>query len=406
MHSETPSGQRISAHISALADRLWEISLELHRNPELSYREYRAAALLAGELESSGFAVEREVAGLPTAFVGNIGSGDSPRVALLLEYDALPELGHACGHNLIATAGLGAALALQPLVQATGGTLLVVGTPAEEDGGGKIAEVEAGVFEGVDAALMFHPGVYNWSWAPLTAMVELRIAFHGKAAHPTGNPQDGVDALGTLIRTFNELEVLSQSLPDGSHVQGIIIRGGEVTNIIPDFAEGRFGLRALTTSALDRLLDQVRACAEQAARETSAAVVIEKLGATYTHFRSNPVLAGTFSRHLARLGISATEPLPGVYLGSSDIGNVSTKVPTIHPFLQILPPDQSDHTPAFTAAAAGEYGKAAMLAAAEALAFTAFDVLSDPAVAEQAWTAFRNQAASEQSGPQLRQHAM
>ncbi|MER6944632.1 amidohydrolase [Nonomuraea sp. NPDC000554] len=381
-----------------MADRLWEISLELHRNPELSHQEHRAAALLAGELESFGFSVERDVAGLATAFVGSIGSGASPRVALLLEYDALPGLGHACGHNLIAAAGLGAALALQPLIQATNGSLLVVGAPAEEDGGGKIAEVEAGVFEGVDAALMFHPGVHNWSWAPLTAMLELRVTFHGKAAHPTGNPQDGVDALNALIRTFNELDVLRRSLPSGSHVQGIITHGGEVTNIIPDFAQGRFALRALTTSALDRLVDQVRACAEGAARVTSASVVIENEGATYAHFRSNPVLAGTFSRHLARLGISATEPQPGVYLGSSDIGNVSTTVPTIHPFLQILPPDHSDHTPDFAAAAGGEYGKAAMLAAAEALACTAFDVLSDPAVVEHAWTAFNEQAAADRSG--------
>ncbi|MFD5391449.1 amidohydrolase [Streptomyces sp. NPDC127074] len=386
--------ERIGASVAGLSERIWEVSRALHANPELSYHEYQAAELLCGELERAGFHVQRQVASLETSFVGRVGNGDGPTVALVVEYDALPGLGHACGHNLIAGAGLGAALALRDLAAGTGGTLLVVGAPAEEDGGGKIAEVEAGVFDGVDAALMFHPGVHNWSWAPLTAMVEMRISFHGRAAHPTGNPDDGIDALDALIRLFNSLTALGKNLPSGSHVQGIVTEGGAATNIIPDHTQGRFGLRALTTAGLTDLVAQVTDHAEQVARATGTTVTVAQEGATYAHFRSNPVLAEVFTRHLDRLGIPATEPEPGVFLGSSDIGNVSTRVPTIHPFLRILPPDHGDHTPQFALAAGDERGRSAMLAAAEALACTAYDVLSDPALGRRGWSAFQAQESS------------
>ncbi|MER5324916.1 hypothetical protein [Streptosporangium roseum] len=210
-----------------------------------------------------------------------------------------------------------------------------------------------------------------------------------------GNPQGGVDALSSMIFLFNGLDTLSRRLPGGSHVQGIITRGGEVTNVVPDLVEGLFCLRALTTAALEGLVEQVRACAESAAAMATATVVTEQVGVTYSHFRPNPVLSTAFSRHLARLGVSMSEPAPGVYLGSSDIGNVSTAVPTIHPFLRILPPDRSDHTPDFAVAAGGPSGRAAMLAAAEALACTAIDLLGDPSAVKQAWQAFDEQAVTE-----------
>ena len=227
---------RIGQEVSAAASRLWDVAPALHRDPELAFAEHRAAALLTGELEEHGFAVERGVAGLPTAFTATAGDGNGPRVALLLEYDALPELGHACGHNLIAAAGLGAALALRRALPRTDGTVLVVGTPAEEGGGGKVIEAEAGVFDGVDAALMFHPGVHSWSWAPLTAQVQERVVFHGRAAHPTGSPTEGVDALAALIQLFNTLAVVGRRLPPGSHIQGIITDGGRATDIVPERA--------------------------------------------------------------------------------------------------------------------------------------------------------------------------
>jgi amidohydrolase len=386
--------EAVSSAIDRLADRLWDVATTLHRDPELAFAENRAAEQLCAELVGSGFEVERGVAGMPTAFVGRAGTGERPRVAFLLEYDALPGLGHACGHNLIAAAGLGAALALRDVLDRLPGTVLVVGTPAEEGGGGKIIELEAGVFDGVDAALMFHPGVHSWSWAPLTAQVELRVTVKGRAAHPTGNPTEGIDALAALIQMFNTLGVLRQRLPASSHVQGIITHGGEATNIVPDLAEGRFGLRGLTTAALSSLVGQVTGIFENTAAATGTTVQIDQVRAPYAHFRPNEVLTTRFSEHLATTGIVTTPPDPGVFLGSSDIGNVSTALPAIHPFVAIVDSDQSDHTPEFAEAAASPRGRAVMLAAAEALAHTAVDVLADPEVCAAAWAGFHQQAAA------------
>ncbi|MFE5937376.1 amidohydrolase [Streptomyces sp. NPDC056470] len=392
---------RVRQEVAARSDRLWDVSLTLHREPETAYEEHRAAGLLAGELEREGFEVERGVAGLPTAFTARAGSADGTRegpcAALLMEYDALPLLGHACGHHLIASAGLGAALAVRAAFGGeVEGTLLAVGTPAEERGGGKVAQVAAGLFEGVDAALMFHPGVHDWAWAPLTASAQVRVGFHGRAAHPTGSPTEGIDALGALIQLFNTLGVLSRRLPPGSHIHGIVTDGGRATNIVPEYAEGLFGLRGGTTSALEELVEELRSCAQGVALATRTGVEASDVGGRYEHFRDNEVLSGLFAGHLDRAGIRLSEPAPGVYLGSSDFGNVSTRVPGIHPWIAVLGADGSTHTPEFAEAAAGPRARKVMLAAAEALACTAVDVLLRPDVRERAWASLRAKAASGQ----------
>ncbi|MER7957352.1 amidohydrolase [Streptomyces sp. NPDC096030] len=390
---------RVRQEVAARSDRLWDVSLALHREPETAYEEHRAAGLLAGELEREGFEVERGVAGQPTAFTARTGSAGGTRegacAALLMEYDALPLLGHACGHNLIASAGLGAALAVRAAFGGeVEGTLLAVGTPAEERGGGKVAQVAAGLFEGVDAALMFHPGVHDWAWAPLTASAQVRVGFHGRAAHPTGSPTEGIDALGALIQLFNTLGVLSRRLPPGSHVHGIVTDGGRATNIVPEYAEGLFGLRGGTTSALEELVEELRSCAQGVALATRTRVEVSDVGGRYEHVRDNEVLSGLFAGHLDRAGIRLSEPAPGVYLGSSDFGNVSTRVPGIHPWIAVLGADGSTHTPEFAEAAAGPRARKVMLAAAEALACTAVDVLLRPDVRERAWASLKAKAAS------------
>lgn len=380
--------------IAGFEDQLWEVALALHRAPELAFEEHRSADLLCAALTSAGFDVTRGVAGLPTAFVGRWGAGGGPTVALLLEYDALPGLGHACGHNLIAAAGLGAALAVRRAAPDLAGTLLVVGTPAEEGGGGKIIELAHGVFDGVDAALMFHPGAHSWRHAPLTAQVELAVAFHGRAAHPTGNPTEGIDALAALIQLFTTIGAIRPRLPAGSHVQGIVTRGGEATNIVPDLAEGRFGLRALTATALESLAAAITDMAAHVAAATGCTVDVERTREPYHHFRDSGVLSTRFAAHLATAGITLTDPEPGIFLGSSDIGNVSTALPAIHPFVAIVEPTVSDHTPEFAAAAAGERGRTVLLAAADALAATALDVLLRLEVAEAAWAEFHRSASA------------
>ncbi|KMS85279.1 amidohydrolase [Streptomyces flaveolus] len=376
--------QRIREETALRADALWTVASALHADPETAFAEHRAAKLLTGELERAGFEVRREAAGLPTAFTARSGEG-RPVVAFPLEYDALPGLGHACGHNLIAAAGLGAALVTQAVRDGTGGTVLALGTPAEEGGGGKALEVEAGVFDGVDAALMFHPGVYDWVRAPLTAQEQYRVAFRGRAAHPTGNPTEGIDALAALVELFNVLSALGRRLPEGSHVQGIITEGGTATNIVPEHAEGRFGLRAVTTAALDELAEQLRTAAEGVALATGTAVTVERASVRYEHFRDSSVLSERFAGHLDRAGITLTAPTPGVYLGSSDIGNVSGRVPAIHPFVAIMGADGSDHTPEFAEAAASERARRVLTAVVEALACTAVDILRDADLRGRAW---------------------
>ncbi|GAB1339395.1 amidohydrolase [Streptomyces sp. E-15] len=380
--------RRIKEEVARRADALWAVASQLHADPETAFAEHRAAALLTGELEGAGFAVRREVAGLPTAFTARSGEG-RPVVAFPLEYDALPGLGHACGHNLIAAAGLGAALVVDAVRDGVPGTVLAVGTPAEEGGGGKALEVDAGVFDGVDAALMFHPGVYDWARAPLTAQEQYQVAFHGRAAHPTGNPTEGIDALAALIELFNVVSALGRRLPEGSHVQGIVTRGGTATNIVPEYAEGRFGLRALTTAALDELAAQLRTAAEGVALATGTTVTVDRASVRYEHFRDSAVLSERFAGHLGRAGISLTPPAPGVYLGSSDIGNVSGRVPAIHPFVAIMGAEGSDHTPEFARAAASDRARDVLLAVVEALACTAADVLRDPPLRDRAWDDLR-----------------
>jgi amidohydrolase len=377
---------RVGGEVAVRAERLWQTAMALHADPECSFAEHHAAELLSGELEREGFTVERGLAGLPTAFAARAGTGPRPAVALLLEYDALPGLGHACGHNLIAAAGLGAALAARAALGDAPGTVWAVGTPAEEGGGGKVIETDAGVFDDLDAALMFHPGVHDWQWAPLTAQTQYRVGFHGRAAHPTGNPTEGIDALAALIQLFNTLAVVERRLPAGSHIQGIITDGGRATNIVPEYAEGLFGLRAATTFGLEDLAGELLTCAHGVARATDTTVTVERATPRYEHFRDSRVLSARFAHHLAHAGIELTPPEPGVFLGSSDIGNVSVRVPAIHPFVAIMTSEGSDHTPEFATAASSERGRRVMLAATEALARTTVETLLSADLRDRAWS--------------------
>ncbi|WP_370949759.1 peptidase dimerization domain-containing protein [Amycolatopsis sp. cg5] len=375
----------VDDQLASIEERLWNIGLTLHADPEPEL----ATRLLTKELELGGFKVERD--GL--AFTAVAGTDQKPCVALLVEYDAVPGLGHALGHNLVAIAGLGAALSVVGALGEVPGTLRVIGTPAE----GKEAAVRAGWFDGLDAVLMFQPGVHTWMWAPLSAQVELEVAFHGRAAHVTGDPADGVDALAALIQLFTALAALHRRLPRAASVQGIITHGGDATDVVPDLAQARFGVRAPTARALDQLVDDVTACAEGAASASGATVEVERLGAGHRHFRANEVLAARFARHLAELGVHASEPDPVAVAESSDVGNVSTVVPTICPLVAIADPSQGRRTPAFTAAAAGARARSATVATAGALARTAVDLLRHASLVTETWACFQERELAERS---------
>lgn len=368
--------------IDELAPELWDLALRIHAHPELGYEEHQAAAWLAEALERGGFRVERGAGGVPTAFRAiHPAQKAGPRIALLAEYDALPELGHACGHNLIAAIALGAALGLAPAKKDLAGTLVVLGTPAEEGGGGKLKLIEAGLFRDLDAAMMVHPADQTLVDRGSLAITEVEIAFHGRAAHASSEPDKGINALDAAIQTFVGLNALRQHIRDGSRIHGIITHGGVKPNIVPEYAAARFYVRAPANAYRDELVEKLRRCAEGAALATGARLEFRLVGHAYKAIRPNRTLARRFAHHIEALGYPVEEPKGG--LGSTDMGDVSWEVPAIHPYVRIAEGDVAAHSRAFCAAARAEPARAAMLAAAKALAAVCLDLWADPALVQE-----------------------
>lgn len=382
---------RIAAHIDARAGELVTLSRDLHARPETAMEETYAAERLTGELSAAGFAVQRGVGGLPTAFRGSYGSG-APVLAYLCEYDALPGIGHGCGHNLIATGGLAAATALAAALPDPPGTIACIGTPGEEGAGGKVLMLDAGAFADVDAALMFHPGDRTMPVRHATACRKLTLEFHGLAAHAAGSPQDGRSALAAMIQFFTGVDALRQFVPETSRMHGVITHGGEAPNVVPDYTRAEFMVRGLTTAVVDDLTARVEAIASGAASATGTTVAVTR-GVTYAERKNNRVMAGLVAGHLTRLGVPVEEPVLRGGTGSSDIGNVSLVLPTIHPYLQIMDRGTPTHSRAMTEAAATERAHTAMLAMATALACAGADLLMDPALLEAAREEFATRGA-------------
>jgi amidohydrolase len=383
----TPEQERVHAaidkEIAGLAAQLTELSLDLHAHPELAMREHRSAGLLKDWLAGEGFAVQAPVADLDTAFVAEAGSG-GPVIAYLLEYDALPEVGHGCGHNLIAAGGLGAAAALRRAFPELPGTLRVIGTPGEEGKGGKVIELDAGVFDDVDAALMFHPGSTTMMIRHATASQPMTVKFHGKSAHAAGSPTEGRSALAAMIQLFTAIDSMRQFLPDLSRVHGVITEGGKAANVIPAYAEGEFQVRAITTEQAMEHVDRVIACAEAAAKATGTTVEIEK-HPFYAERKNNRVMAERVGGYLEAQGVAVAEPVLRGGVGSSDIGNVSLKLPAIHPYLGITGGrNVPGHSLEMAAAAAAPDAQDAMLKMGAALAKTGADLFLEPGMLDAA----------------------
>ncbi len=377
--------------VDALEARLRGVSEYVFSHPELKFEEALAARRLAEELESGGFVVERGVAGLATALrAEHPAVSDGPTVAVIAEYDALPDLGHACGHNLIASAALGAALAVGRIKDKLPGRLIFLGTPAEEGGGGKVSMIDAGFFRDVDAAMMFHPAPFTTVGHGSLAITEVRVEFRGVAAHASAWPEKGVNALDAVIQTYNGLNALRQHIKDGSRIHGIVTHGGVKPNIVPDYAAAEFYVRAAETEYRDELLTKLRHCAEGAALATGATLTFSTVSVPYKAMRSNSALDAAFARNLERLGWSLDTPRGGSFpLGSTDMGDVSQAVPAIHPYLAICDADIAAHSPAFAQASCSERGQEAMLVAAKAMATTVVDVFTTPSLVKEAWAEFR-----------------
>ena len=365
--------------IEAADAALRELSLDIHAHPELGFEEHHAHAALTGFLEARGFAVERGAYGMETAFKAVAGSG-GPAIAVICEYDALPGIGHACGHNLIAAAGVAVALGLQATLGEGNGTVVVLGSPAEEGGGGKIRLIEAGAFAEIDAALMLHPGPLGGSLdggaRPLmTAIQSLVVDFHGRNAHAAASPWDGLNALDALIAGYNAVAMLRQHIRPDQRIHGIITEGGKAPNVVPDHTQARFMIHARDRAAVDELRERVLACFEGAAQSTGCRLEYEWGAGGYDDVRSNGPMADGYVANSAALG-QTVQAEPVEAYASTDMGNVSYVVPSIHPLFGI-PAEFANHHAGFTEAAASEEAHARMLSAAKALCHTALDLYSD-----------------------------
>jgi amidohydrolase len=400
--SEPQTGytHHVTRAIDGLRQELVDISLDIHAHPELNYQEYHAAQLLADALERHGFQVERGVGGVETAFRAVMpgGHGKGPTVALLAEYDALPGIGHGCGHNLIAMSNLGAGLGVKAAMSSLPGRLIVLGTPAEEGGGGKIRLLDAGVFKEVDVVLSSHPSSnhtiipteipQDQSWS--LAMVGYRYAYHGKAAHAAVVPHEGINALNAVIHLFTGIDALRQHLRDDVRIHGIITDGGKAPNVVPDFAAANFMLRSRDREYLNQVVEKVRRVAEGAAQLTGARLEVLPAHPLYENVRPNAVLANAARANAEAIGMPIDATPPGWQGGgaSTDFGNVSQVVPAYYLRFAVSREPVPGHSTAMAEAAKSALAHESALATAKVLALTVCDLLANSKLLEAARTDF------------------
>ena len=388
---------RSNSAIEFSRQALFDLSKDVHAHPELNYQEFYSSDALAGFLEKHDLAVERGIGGVETAFRATIpgGGGEGPTIAVLAEYDALPEIGHGCGHNLIAMAAMGAALGLKANAQDLPGRVVVIGTPAEEGGGGKIRLLEAGVFDGVDATLSSHPfsnrtiipaaSPKGESWS--LAMVGYRYMYHGKAAHAAAAPEAGINALNAVIHLFTGIDALRQHLRDDVRIHGVITDGGTAPNVVPEFAAANFMLRSRDGRYLsDEVVGKVRQVAEGAAAMTGARLEVEEFYPFYENVQPNVTLAQAVGANAQALGIKLDEPVPGRpgSGASTDFGNVSQAMPAFELRYAVSEAPVPSHTRQMQETAVTDLALSNALVVAKALSLTASDLLRDAALVEAA----------------------
>ena len=375
-----------AATVTREADRLVALSHAVHGDAELAFQEHRSSARLIELLDAAGLTVEAGVAGLDTSFVATAGSGPLT-IAICAEYDALPGIGHACGHNVIAAAAVGAGLALAPLADELGLTVKVMGTPAEEGGGGKILMLDAGVFDGVHAAMMVHPAPDESLTLPCLAVEHLSVSYRGREAHASGYPELGINAADALTVAQVGIGLLRQHLEPTHRVHGIVTHGGDAPNIVPGNTRGSWYVRASTLAELEELSPRVHACFEAGALATGCEVEIELASPRYSEFLPDALLLAAYEREAIAVGRvfgarDATGQLRGLQSGqlsgSTDMANVSLVLPTIHPMLGIETGGAVNHQPGFTAAAVNASADRAVLDGSLSMARTAIAVALDP----------------------------
>lgn len=372
-------------------------SHKIHENPEIGNEEFFASALLTDILVNEGFEVKKAVAGHETSFVARKKSKKpGPSIAFLAEYDALPGLGHACGHNIIGTTSVAAAIALSKILEETGGEAVVFGTPAEEggpNGSTKGSFVKHGLVNGIDAALMIHPSSQTRLTSSSLAVDPLDFEFIGKPAHAAASPQQGINALDAVIQLFNGINALRQQLSDDVRIHGIITHGGDAPNIIPEYAKARFFIRAATRIHLNEVTRRVKNVAEGAALATGAKLNIIAFQNEVDNLLLNTSYDAVFKEVVEELGETIGEADKGI--GSTDAGNISQVIPTIHPYIKIGAENLVPHTVPFREAAASAKGDEALITGAKALALTALKLITDTDTLAQIKAEFKERKAAE-----------
>jgi len=380
----------ITGEIDTHRHQLSELNLKIHDNPELGFHEVKAAAWLTRYLDENGFSIEQGICELPTAFRASYGQG-KPAIAVLAEYDALPGLGHGCGHNLIATCAVGAAVASKSAVDQFGGSILVIGTPAEESSGGKVIMVDKGAFNNVDMAMMVHPGVYNTATIRALACQNLEVEFFGKAAHAAASPEAGINALEAMLQSFAAINSLRQHIKSTARIHGIITDGGEAANVVPAHSAANFIVRARDDAYLDELKQRVLNCFIGAATASGARLEYKWESTRYAPMRNNLTLARLFRQNMQSVGRRMQFFNPDSAFGSTDMANVSQVVPSIHPVVSIAPKDVLGHSPRFAEAAASEAGIRGLVDAAKALAMTVVDLVANSDIVSEVKGEFERQ---------------
>ena len=372
--------RRVCDEIDRLAPELLDVSHRIHAHPELGFEEHHAHDLLTEVLDDHGLAVQRRAYGVDTAFEARAGTGGGPLVAVVCEYDALPGIGHACGHNIIAASGLGAGLALASMAGEADGRVAVVGTPAEEGGGGKELMLRQGAFSDIDAAMMVHPANHELSVFHAVAVHRVTARYTGAAAHAAAAPEKGRNALDAAVLGYNAIAALRQHIRVDERIHGVFTDGGAKPNIVPVTAATEWYVRSTNLMSLEALKERVVACLRAGAAAAGCDIDIEWEDPAYADMNDNPTLLDRYLANLDTLGRTPSSDPGARVVGSTDMGNVSYAVPSIHPMIKVAPDDVAIHTPDFAEYARGPSGDAAVIDGAKALAMTALDCWLDDAV--------------------------
>ena len=384
MSAERDIKQAMVARVDALAEVLVEVSHDIHEHPELAFEEHHAHDVLTAILEREGIDVTRSAFGMDTAFDASVGS-EGTTVAICCEYDALPGLGHACGHNIIATAGLGAGLAAAALAAEVGGRVRILGTPAEERGNGKQHAIDGGALDGVDVAMMIHPADADLLSMDAIAIMEYEVEFFGEAAHAAAFPHLGKNALDAAVLSYMNVAALRQHIESTQRIHGIFRKAGERPNIVPEHTTMEWMVRSRTRDGLAPLAERVTACFEAGASATGCRCEYRTAYPPLDEVLDNEVMLELYGANVAALGRPASRPSPDRrVVGSTDMGNVSKVVPSIHPMIRVAPPGVPIHSHDFARHARSSAGDEAVVLGAKAMAMTIADLWADAAAVERA----------------------